>query len=38
MRQVGGYGDALEFWEGNAIKFDRDDCCTTINNNIHPVI
>ena len=23
--------DALRVWDGNAIKFDYDDCCTTIN-------
>ena len=29
MRQVvGGY--TLRVWDGNAIKFDCDDCCTTI--------
>ena len=31
MRQVGGWGDALRVWDGNAIKFGCDDCCTTIN-------
>ena len=30
MRQVGGWGDALRVWDGNAIKFGCDDCCTTI--------
>ena len=31
MRQVGGWRDALGIWDGNAIKFDCDDHCTTIN-------
>ena len=31
MRQVGGWGDILRVWDGNAIKFGYDDCCTTIN-------
>ena len=26
-----GWGDALRVWDGNAIKFCCDDCCTTIN-------
>ena len=30
MRQVEG-GDALRVWDGNAIKFGCDDCCTIIN-------
>ena len=30
MRQVGGWGDALRVWDGNAIKFGCD-CFTTIN-------
>ena len=25
------WGDALRVWDGNAIKFVCDDCCTTIN-------
>ena len=28
-RQVWGWGDALRVWDGNAIKFGCDDCCTT---------
>ena len=28
---LGGGGDALGLWEGNAIKFVCDDHCTTIN-------
>ena len=24
-------GDVLELWDGNPIKLDCDDCCTTIN-------
>ena len=31
MRQVGGWGDALRVWNGNAIKFGCDDHCATIN-------
>ena len=31
MRQIGGSGDALRGWDGNAIKFGCDDRCTTIN-------
>ena len=31
MRQVGVWGDALWVWDGNAIKFGCDDCCTPIN-------
>ena len=31
MRQVGGWGDALRAWDGNAVKFGFDDSCTTIN-------
>ena len=31
MRQVGGWGDALSVWDGNAIKFGCYDYCTTIN-------
>ena len=31
MRQVGELGDALRVWDGKAIKFGCDDCCTTIN-------
>ena len=26
----GGGGDALGIWDGNAVKFGCDDCCTTI--------
>ena len=26
-----GWGDALRVWDGNAVKFGCDDCCTTIN-------
>ena len=26
-----GWGDALRVWDGNAIKFVFDDCCTPIN-------
>jgi len=31
MRQVGGCGDALRVWDGHAVKFGCDDCCTLIN-------
>ena len=31
MRQVGRWGDVLGVWDGNAMKFGCDDCCTTIN-------
>ena len=31
MRQVEGWGDALRVWDGNAVKFGCDDCCTPIN-------
>ena len=31
MRQVGGQGDSLGVWDGNAIKLGCDDCRTTIN-------
>ena len=31
MRKVGGWGNALRVWDGNAIKFGCDDGCTTIN-------
>ena len=31
MRQVRGWGDALRVWDGSAIKFGCDDCCTPIN-------
>ena len=31
MREVGGWGDALRVWDGNAIKFACDDCCTSVN-------
>ena len=30
-RQSGGWEDALELWDGNPIKLDCDDDCTTIN-------
>ena len=28
---LGGWGDALGLWDGNPIKLDCDDHCTTIN-------
>ena len=31
MRQVGGQADASRVWDGNAVKFGCDDCCTLIN-------
>ena len=31
MRQVGGWGNALSVWDGNAVKFGCDDCFTPIN-------
>ena len=31
MRQFGGRGNGLGFWDGNAIKLGCDDYCTTIN-------
>ena len=31
MGQVGGWGDALRVWHGNAIKLGCDDHCTIIN-------
>ena len=31
MRQVGGWGDELRVWDGNATKFGCDDHRTTIN-------
>ena len=31
MRQFGRWGDALGVWDGNPIKFDCGDHCTTIN-------
>ena len=31
MRHIRRWGDALRIWDGNAIKFDCDDRCTTIN-------
>ena len=31
MRQVGGWRDALRVWDGKAVKFGCDDCCTTVN-------
>ena len=30
-RQFGGWGDALGVWDGNPIKLDCNDHCTTIN-------
>ena len=30
-RQFGGWGDALGVWDGNPIKLDCDNHCTTIN-------
>ena len=30
-RQVGGWGDAMGVWDGNAIKSGCDDPCTTTN-------
>ena len=30
-RQFRGWGDALGSWDGNPIKLDCDDHCTTIN-------
>ena len=30
-RQFGGWGDVLGLWDGNPIKLDCDDHCTTIN-------
>ena len=30
-RQFGGWGDTLGLWDGNPIKLDCDDHCTTIN-------
>ena len=30
-RQFGGWGHALVVWDGNPIKLDCDDHCTTIN-------
>ena len=29
--ETGWGGDALRVWDGNAIKFCCDDCCTTTN-------
>ena len=29
--RLGGWGDGLRVWDGNAIKLGCDDCCTTIN-------
>ena len=26
-----GVGNALKVWDGNAVKFSCDDCCTPIN-------
>ena len=31
MREVGGWGDVLGVWDGNAIKLGCDDHCTTLN-------
>ena len=30
-RWVGGWGDSLGVWDGNAIKLGCDDCCEIIN-------
>ena len=30
-RQVGGWGDGLGVWDGNAVKLGCDDHCITIN-------
>jgi len=30
-RQFGGWRDVLGLWDGNPIKLDYDDHCTTIN-------
>ena len=30
-KQVEGWGDGLGVWDGNAIKLDCDDPCTTAN-------
>ena len=30
-RHIGGWGEWLWVWDGNAIKLGCDDCCTTIN-------
>ena len=29
--KLGGWGDALKIWDGNAVKFGCDNRCTTIN-------
>ena len=26
-----GWGDVLKVWDGHAVKFGCDDCCTSIN-------
>ena len=31
MRQVRGWGDVLKVWDGHAVKFGCNDCCTPIN-------
>ena len=31
MRWVGGWEGALRVWDGHALKFGCDDCCTPIN-------
>ena len=31
MRQIGGWGNTLRVWDGNAVKFGCSDCCTPIN-------
>ena len=31
MRQVAGWGDEMRVWDGKAVKFGCDDCCTPIN-------
>ena len=30
-RGWGGWGEALEVWDGHAVKLGCDDCCTPIN-------
>ena len=31
MRQVGGWGEGMRVWDGNAVKFGCDNCCTPTN-------
>ena len=31
IRQVGGWGDVVRVWDGQAVKFGCDDCCIPIN-------